>query len=149
MGLLADELAKLKAMLTVNTSAVSQAVIAGKLLEHDGSLVRANEREIARYRDNLARVLAGLADAFPTGSPVHWNTPSGGFFLVVTVPFRVDDELLERSARDYGVLWIPMRHFHDAPEAGHQLRLSVSSLTPERLDEGLSRLIRLIGDQLG
>ncbi|MGK4585537.1 PLP-dependent aminotransferase family protein [Kitasatospora sp. HPMI-4] len=148
-GLLADELAKLKSMLTVNTSAISQAVIAGKLLEHEGSLLRANEREIARYRDNLAQVLAGLGQAFPASTGVRWNTPSGGFFLVVTVPFPVDGALLEASARDYGVLWTPMRHFHDAPEAEFQLRLSVSLLTTEQLDEGIRRLARLINDRLG
>jgi (S)-3,5-dihydroxyphenylglycine transaminase len=148
VSLFADELAKIKSMLTVNTPPIAQAVIAGKLLEHDGSLLKANEREIALYRDNLARLLAGLAEAFPAGSGVHWNTPSGGFFLVVTVPFRADDELLELSARDYGVLWTPMHHFHDAPEAAHQLRLSVSLLTPEQVDEGVRRLARLVNDRL-
>lgn len=147
-GLFADELGKIKSMLTVNTSAISQAVIAGKLLEHDGSLVRANARETAHYRDNLARLLAGLADAFPADSGVRWNRPSGGFFLVVTVPFAVDDHLLETSARDYGVLWTPMRHFDDAPGADRQLRLSVSVLTPEQLDEAIRRLTRLINDRM-
>ncbi|GAA1274262.1 PLP-dependent aminotransferase family protein [Kitasatospora nipponensis] len=145
--LFADELAKLKSMVTVNTSPISQAVIAGKLLEHEGSLLRANEREIALYRDNLARLLGGLAALFPAGSGVHWNTPKGGFFLVVTVPFKVDDELLERSARDYGLLWTPMHHFYDGPEAAYQLRLSVSVLTPDQVDEGVRRLGRLINDQ--
>ncbi|WP_329570734.1 aminotransferase-like domain-containing protein [Kitasatospora sp. NBC_01266] len=147
-SLLADELAKLKSMLTVNTAPIAQAVIAGKLLEHEGSLVRANAREIALYRENLARLLAGLVQAFPAGSGVKWNTPSGGFFLVVSVPFEVDDALLETSARDYGLLWTPMHHFTDAPEARRQLRLAVSLLTPDQVDEGLRRLARLINDQL-
>ncbi|MGF1428298.1 PLP-dependent aminotransferase family protein [Kitasatospora sp. LaBMicrA B282] len=148
-SLLADELAKLKSMLTVNTAPIAQAVIAGKLLEHGGSLVKANEREIALYRENLARLLAGLAAAFPPGRGVTWNTPSGGFFLVVDVPFEVDDALLETSARDYGLLWTPMHHFTDAPQARRQLRLSVSLLTPEQVTEGLRRLTRLIEDRLG
>ncbi|MCX4744979.1 PLP-dependent aminotransferase family protein [Kitasatospora sp. NBC_01287] len=147
-SLLADELAKLKSMLTVNTAPIAQAVIAGKLLEHEGSLVRANAREIALYRENLAHLLTGLAAAFPAGSGVGWNTPSGGFFLVVSVPFEVDDALLETSARDYGLLWTPMHHFTEAPEARHQLRLAVSLLTPDQITEGLRRLTRLINDRL-
>ncbi|HET6989631.1 MAG TPA: PLP-dependent aminotransferase family protein, partial [Kribbella sp.] len=42
VGLLADELSKLKSMLTVNTSPVAQAVIGGKLLANNCSLVAAN-----------------------------------------------------------------------------------------------------------
>lgn len=55
------------------------------------------------------------------------------------MPFEVDDAALEVSAGDHGVLWTPMRHFHDQGTGGsHQLRLSVSALTPERIDEGLA-----------
>ena len=55
IGLLADELSKIKSMVTVNTSAVAQAVIGGKLLENDFSLVAANQREREMYAANLAR----------------------------------------------------------------------------------------------
>lgn len=149
-GLFADELAKVKSMLTVNTSALSQAVIAGKLLEHDCSLVKANEREAAAYRDNLRQLLTALTRHFPPGSGtgVTWNSPNGGFFLVLDVPFRADDHLLERSAREYGVLWTPMTHFHHSPQAAHQMRLCYSLPTPAELDEGVERLAALIRDRL-
>ena len=69
---------------------------------------------------------------------MSWNTPAGGFFVVVTVPFAVDDALLERSARDFGVLWTPMHHFYaDERRASRQLRLSVSSAAaPDRSSRG-------------
>ncbi|MFI2721136.1 PLP-dependent aminotransferase family protein [Streptomyces collinus] len=146
-GLLADELSKLKSMLTVNTSPIAQAVIAGKLLTHDCALREANAREIALYRDNRERLLAGLARHFPpdSGSGVTWNVPHGGFFIVVTVPFPADDALLEVSAREHGVLWTPMSHFGTGPGTECQLRLSLSSVTGPRIDEGLRRLAALIG----
>ncbi|MEV1107935.1 PLP-dependent aminotransferase family protein [Micromonospora sp. NPDC049751] len=143
-GLLADELSKIKSMVTVNTSPLAQAIIAGKLLEHDCSLVRANEREAGAYRRNLRHVLDGLAARFGPGAGVSWNTPGGGFFLVVTVPFVVDDALLERSARDFGVLWTPMHHFYADGGGRHQLRLSVSLLQPPQIEQGLDRLAALI-----
>lgn len=145
-GILADELSKLKSMLTVNTSPIAQAVIAGKLLTHDCALREANAREIALYRDNLSRLLAGLAHHFPAsdGSGVTWNVPRGGFFVVVTVPFPADDALLEVSAREHGVLWSPMRHFGSGPETSCQLRLSFSLVTGAQIDEGLRRLAALI-----
>ena len=152
VGLLADELSKIKSMLTVNTPALAQAVVGGKLLANGCSLVHANRREREIYAANRARVTDGLAARFGTGSPVRWNVPAGGFFVVVTVPFPVDDALLTRSARDYGVLWTPMHHFYDAGTSGgdgvRAMRLSCSVVTPEEIETGLDRLATLITDEL-
>ncbi|NJQ03737.1 aminotransferase-like domain-containing protein [Streptomyces zingiberis] len=142
--LLADELAKLKSMLTVNTSPVAQALIGGKLLAHGCSLAEANRRETEIYRGNLRQVLDGLGRRLGELPGVHWNTPAGGFFVVLTVPFTVDDDLLEYAARRHGVLFTPMHHFYGSTAGFHQLRLSVSALTPDRIEEGLDRLAALI-----
>ncbi len=152
-SLFADELSKLKSMLTLNTSPVAQAVIGGKLIACDFSLVNANSREKEIYRANMRRLGDGLARHFPghhePGAPVTWNRPSGGFFLVVTVPFAASDALLEESAGTYGVLWTPMHHFYTGRTGGsRQLRLSCSLLTPERLDEGIDRLAAFINAHL-
>ncbi len=148
IGLLSDQLSKIKSMLTVNTSPIAQAVVGGKLVAHGCSLVAANVREHEAYTRNLRQVLDGLAARFPAGAPaserVEWNAPAGGFFVVLTLPFPVDDALLEHSAREYGVLWTPMRHFYDGPGGEHQLRLSISAVTPEQIDLGLDRLAALI-----
>ncbi|MBY8843821.1 PLP-dependent aminotransferase family protein [Streptomyces sp. SP2-10] len=151
--LFADELSKIKSMLTVNTSPVAQAVIGGKLITYDYSLLRANEREIATYARNLRQVLNGLARRFPgprdgQAPQVTWNSPAGGFFVVVTVPFRVTDELLAQSAQEYGVIWTPMHHFYDGAGGEHQLRLSCSLLESGPLDEGLDRLAAFIRDRV-
>ncbi|MEV7553696.1 PLP-dependent aminotransferase family protein [Amycolatopsis sp. NPDC089917] len=147
-GLYADQLSKLKGMLTVNTSPIAQAVIAGKLLLNDFSLTKANEREIAIYQRNLHLTLGELKRRLGACSGVSWNTPTGGFFVTVTVPFVVDDELLEISARDHGVLFTPMHHFYGGKGGFHQLRLSISLLTPELIEEGVSRLAALITSRL-
>ena len=152
IGLLADQLSKIKSMLTVNTSAIAQAVVGGKLLEHDCSLAKANTREREVYAGNLRRLVDGLAARFPCppggSAPVTWTVPAGGFFVVVTVPFAVDDALLERSARDYGVLWTPMHHFYEAGSAVQALRLSCSVVTPEQIEVGLDRLAELLNDEI-
>jgi len=147
VGLLADELSKIKSMLTVNTSAVAQAVIGGKLLQNDCSLVAANRREREIYAANLRAITDGLAERFPAGE-ITWTVPSGGFFVVVTVPFPVDDALLEKSAHDYGVLWTPMSHFYDTETPIQSLRLSCSAVTPTQINAALNRLTALIHDHL-
>ncbi|MFE7838947.1 PLP-dependent aminotransferase family protein [Streptomyces sp. NPDC057474] len=148
-GLLADQLAKLKSMLTLNTSAIAQAAIGGLLLENDCSMERACAREAVVYRRNLRALLDGLAARFPQDSGVSWNVPAGGLFAVVTVPFAADDEALEESARRFGVLWTPMYHFYAGTGGLRQLRLSYSVLTPHDIATGLDRLAGLVQARAG
>ncbi|MFI6252344.1 PLP-dependent aminotransferase family protein [Streptomyces sp. NPDC051016] len=152
-GLLADELAKLKSMLTLNTSTVAQAVIGGFLLEHGCSVEHATIREAEVYRRNLGAVLKALDERFGSRAPlrdagVSWNTPAGGMFAVVTLPFRADDAMLEYSAGRFGVLWTPMHHFYAGEGGFHQIRLSFSVLSPERIDLGVERLAALVDDRV-
>jgi (S)-3,5-dihydroxyphenylglycine transaminase len=146
VSLLADELSKIKSMLTVNTSSVAQAIIGGKLLEHDCSLAAANRRETASYQRSLRQVLDGLRRRFTGAGPsgVTWNCPSGGFFVVVTLPFPADDELLERSAREYRVLWTPMSHFYSGHGGLPHVRLAFSQLTPDLIETGLDRFAAFV-----
>lgn len=146
-GLFADQLSKIKSMVTVNTSPIAQAVVGGALLENAYSLDAANSREREVYRCNLRQVVDGLQTRFGDCPGVSWNTPVGGFFVCVTVPFTVDDELLELSARRFGVLWTPMCHFYSGPGGSNELRLSVSSLTGAEIEEGLDRLAALFAER--
>jgi (S)-3,5-dihydroxyphenylglycine transaminase len=147
-GRLADQLSKLKGMLTVNTSPIAQAVIAGKLLLNDFSLIKANAREIAIYQRNLRLTLTELTRRLGACPGVSWNTPTGGFFVTITVPFTVDDDLLATAAREHGVLFTPMHHFFGGKGGFHQLRLSISLLTPELIEQGVARLAELIAARL-
>ncbi|MEU0878694.1 PLP-dependent aminotransferase family protein [Lentzea sp. NPDC005914] len=142
-GVLALELAKLKSMLTVNTSPIAQAVVGGKLLEHGCSLVSANVREATIYRRNMSLLLNGLASRFPS---LSWTVPSGGFFVVVSVDFRADDSMLAYSAEHFGVLWTPMHHFYGGNGGYGQLRLSCSAVTADQIPEGLDRLAGLVSE---
>jgi (S)-3,5-dihydroxyphenylglycine transaminase len=136
-------------MLTVNTSPITQAIVAGKLLENHASLLTANQRERAVYTHNMHQILHGLTTRFPDPTlGVSWTAPTGGFFIVITVPFPVDDALLHHSAAHYGVLWTPMHHFYQAGSAVNSLRLSCSTVTAEQINTGLDRLTALIHDQL-
>jgi (S)-3,5-dihydroxyphenylglycine transaminase len=144
-SLLADELSTVKSMVTVNTSPIAQAVIGGVLVSCGYSLRAANREKIAFYRRNLRALLAALERHF-SDTAITWNSPSGGFFAVLDVPFRADEKLLELSARDYGVLWTPMSFFYLNGGGSHAIRLSCSALRAEQIDEGVRRLAALIAD---
>ncbi|MFE0173461.1 PLP-dependent aminotransferase family protein [Streptomyces sp. NPDC059002] len=149
--LLADQLSKIKSMTTVNTSAISQAVVGGLLVESGCRLREANADAIEFYRTNLNTLLAELERHFPAARReelgVDWNRPDGGFFLVVRVPFVADTKALERSARAFGVLWTPMSDFYLDGGGDHQLRLSCSALSPEQIVDGVGRLAAFIAEQ--
>lgn len=139
----ASHLATIKSMLTVNTPPIAQAVVASKLLSHGCSLTTATESERKTYQRNrramLDRLTGGLA-----GTNVSWNSPSGGFFVVVTVPFDANDAELTRCADEFGVLWVPMSHFYQPHGGERQLRLSCSAVSGGELDEAVDRLIRYL-----
>lgn len=143
-GLLADEISKIKSMTTVNTSSIGQAVIGGLLVEQGCRLRTANEKAVAHYRAALEALLTELERAFPAERAaehgVSWNRPLGGYFVVLDVPTAADTAALERSARDFGVLWTPMADFYLDGAGSHRIRLSCSYLTTEQIADGVGRL---------
>ena len=67
----------------------------------------------------------------------------------MTLPFAADDELMEYSASEHGVLWTPMSHFYAGQGGTRQARLACSQLTTEEIDTGLDRFAALVADRLG
>lgn len=152
-GLLAQELTKIKSMVTVNTSAVSQAIVGGMLLAAKGDLAAANAETASYYgaamSDTLRCLDAALPEADRAELGVSWNRPSGGFFLVVRVPFETDDAALVRSTEKFGVIWTPMAYFYPGGGGERALRLSVSYLSAAEIEEGVARLARFIRAEAG
>jgi (S)-3,5-dihydroxyphenylglycine transaminase len=62
----------------------------------------------------------------------------------VDVPFRADEVLLERSVREFGVLWTSVSFFYGNGGGDRALRLSHSCLEPGQVEEGVRRLARLV-----
>jgi (S)-3,5-dihydroxyphenylglycine transaminase len=147
-SLLADELAKVKSMVTVNTPSLSQAVIAGMLLACEGRLSDLNTRQAAYYANALRATLRQLDRCFPAQKRavlgVRWNEPDGGFFLTMRVPFRADNAALARSAEDFGVIWTPMSYFYPYGGGDFSLRLSVSYLSEDDITNGITQLASFI-----
>jgi (S)-3,5-dihydroxyphenylglycine transaminase len=152
-GLLADELAKIKSMVTVNTSPVSQAVVAGMLLACQGRVSELNTEMAGYYATAMQSTLRQLDRCFPADRRaalgVRWNTPDGGFFLSMRVPFRADNAALTRSAEEFGVIWTPMSYFYPGGGGEDSIRLSVSYLSEEEINDGITRLARFIEAEAG
>ncbi|HEY5987135.1 MAG TPA: PLP-dependent aminotransferase family protein [Streptosporangiaceae bacterium] len=147
-SLLADEFAKIKSMVTVNTSPLSQAAVAGMLLKSGGRISELNIEAAAYYGNSMRATLRQLDQCFSADHRaalgVRWNKPNGGFFLTMGVPFRADNAALARSAQDFGVIWTPMSYFYPHGGGDDSIRLSISYLTQADITEGIIRLARFI-----
>ena len=139
---LATWLATLKNTTTVNTSPLSQAMVAGLVLSDPAALAH-RERVLAQaYRDKRNLLLAALDDEFPDAADLglSWNRPTGGFFVVMQTRREMDHAALHRSAAHYGVLWTPMRDFYAGRHGDQHLRLSCSHVPTDQIREGVRRL---------
>jgi 2-aminoadipate transaminase len=91
-------------------------------------------------------MIAALARELPEGT--SWNEPDGGYFLWVELPGGLNAESLLAQADEAGVAFIkgPDFFFHGGGESA--MRLAFSYEQPEAIDEGISRLGRLVRDAL-
>lgn len=138
--ILADDLAAIKSMVTINTSPICQAIIGGMLLMHEGSLAALEHTRALVYRENLALLLEKLGEKLSSHAGcIQWNRPTGGFFVRMRLPVQANMQLLECAAERYGVMWAPMAPFYLDKTGDHELRLSCSYLTPPEIEEGVER----------
>lgn len=139
---LTARLSPLKHGADIDTPSLSHRVVSGYLAS--GLLpdhLAALRDEYRRRRDTM---LAALRDGFP--SEVRWNHPTSGMFIWAELPPGLDaSELLRAAVETEGVAFSPGVIFHGGdPGGGRCLRLNFTSLSPERIAEGIRRLGRAI-----
>ena len=79
---------------------------------------------------------------------VHWNSPEGGFFLIVTLPFRFSKDEMEVCAETYGVLIMPLEFFALDTGHNHKVRLAFSNVSHELIRTGIARFSSFVKDRL-
>jgi len=103
-----------------------------------GLLERNIERLKGVYRPRLQAVLAALEKHLPQAS---WPRPEGGFYVGVTLPQGVEmASLLARSEEARLKLSDGRGFFPHPPDGDRFLRFPFCSVTPEEIEEGMSRL---------
>ncbi|WP_420859565.1 PLP-dependent aminotransferase family protein [Marivivens marinus] len=101
----------------------------------------------AVYSARRDHMLDALGRHMPNG--VTWTRPEGGMFIWVTLPVGLDGaDLLARSLETERVAFVPGRAFFADGSNGNTLRLSFSCADEAMIEEGISRLGRLIRGQL-
>ncbi len=100
------------------------------------------------YSHRRDRMLAALAKYMPQGT--SWTKPEGGMFIWVTLPKGMDGaKLLARSLETAKVAFVPGQAFFADGSGANTFRVSFSCANDELIEEGISRLGKLIASEIG
>lgn len=104
--------------------------------------------EIRTLYANQCRVmLEALKKHFP--SSVSWNQPEGGMFIWVKLPKGIDSTVLLEKAIAENVAFVPGAPFFANEPQVNTLRLSFVTVPREKIEEGITRLGRIITRECG
>jgi 2-aminoadipate transaminase len=97
-------------------------------------------REVYRERRNV--MLDSLEEHMPAG--VSWTHPQGGLFLWATLPEKLNATDLLIEAVQQKVAFVPGESFFPCGGGKNTMRLNFSNATPEKINEGVARLSRVL-----
>ncbi|MFZ6727218.1 PLP-dependent aminotransferase family protein [Undibacterium sp. MH2W] len=94
------------------------------------------------YASQCNVMLEAMTKFFPES--VTWTRPLGGMFIWVTLPAHIDSQSLLDEAIAQNVAFVPGGPFYANEAAKNTLRLSFVTVSPERINEGIEKLGKLI-----
>jgi 2-aminoadipate transaminase len=118
----------------ISPNMVSQAIV------HQFCVSGAIEQSIETVRDALRERAAVLCEAVRSELPeARFGEPEGGYFLWLDLPRGTNVDALFDAAKERGVQFVKGSDFV-LEGGGSSLRLAYSGVTPEEIEEGVSRL---------
>ena len=100
----------------------------------------------AMYRERRDAMIESLDDLMP--ATARWNVPDGGFYVWLTLPDGLDAKAMLPRAVTARVAYVPGTAFFADGFGAQSMRLSYCFPTPERIREGVRRLVGVIEDEL-
>jgi len=97
------------------------------------------------YRSRRDVMLEVIAETFPDGA--RWTSPTGGFYVWITLPDWVDTRALLAAAVERRVAYVPGTAFYPDGRGADQMRLAFCLPTEDRIREGVARLGSLLCDE--
>ena len=146
---LSDVIAKIKGYTTVNSPAIPQAILAGVLLKNNYSLQKYNKDKCANLREKRDKVLASLTHYINASQnqklqSVSWNVPEGGYFLTLTLPFKITKADVIHCAKNYQVIFTPMFFFYLSKGGENQIRIAYSYLKMSKIEAAVENLVNFL-----
>jgi 2-aminoadipate transaminase len=134
------KLAHVKQGLDLHTGSLAQATAYEAC--RDGLLDRHVPTIRATYHARRDAMLAALEAHMP--KEVSWTRPTGGMFIWLTLPARIDTTELLQISLEQKVAFVPGTSFYANGGGTNTMRLNFSHSAPERITEGVARLARSI-----
>lgn len=124
---------------TFNQIVAHEVAHGGYLYEHVKTI-----RKV--YKERRDVMIDTLEEHMPEG--VKWTHPKGGLFLWVNLPESLDSQDLFKDAVKEKVAFVPGSPFF--AEGGHHntMRLNFSNACPEKINDGIGRLARVVKEHL-
>ena len=129
---------------TLCPPAFSQMAISAYLRAHDWQGQVKQFREM--YRERRDAMVEALDDLMPAAA--RWNVPDGGFYVWLTLPDGLDAKAMLPRAVTARVAYVPGTAFFADGFGAQSMRLSYCYPTPERIREGVRRLVGVIEEEL-
>ncbi len=130
----------LKPGVDLSSSSVSQRYIDQYLEDFDIDVHI--KRILGSYKEKRDFVIKKMREEFP--KEVRYNIPKGGLFFWLILPEDKSAKELLKLALEESVAFVPGGSFFPNKKMENTIRLNFSNMTMEKLDEGLSRLGRVM-----
>jgi 2-aminoadipate transaminase len=112
-----------------------------------GGFLDQHVKEIRRvYKERRDVMLAAMDRCFPP--EVDWTQPEGGLFLWGTIPEYLNSADVLKDAIRQKVAFVPGEPFYPNGGGHNTMRINFSFAAPERIQEGISRLGRVLYDKI-
>jgi 2-aminoadipate transaminase len=123
------------------TQMVAYEVSRGGFIDRHVQLIR----EVYGHRRDV--MLAAMDRYFPP--EVDWTQPKGGLFLWGILPKYLDAADVLAAAVEKKVAFVPGEHFHPTGGGKNTMRINFSNATPEKIEEGIFRLGKVLAEKVG
>ena len=104
------------------------------------------KRSIECYKPKLDTMLGALAKHMP--EEVKWSVPTGGMFIWLTLPRRIDTKQIFNTVIDHNVSYVIGQPFHCDGSGTNTLRLNYSFPGIEQIETGIERLAAAVKEVL-
>lgn len=141
---LIDKIILLKQSVDLCTPSFTQLILAEYLRR--GKMKDSIEKAIECYRPKLEAMLGALDKYMPDG--VRWSKPTGGMFLWLVLPERIDAKEIFMTAIEHNVAYVIGRPFYCDHTGANTMRLNYSFPSIEQIDTGIAHLADAIREVL-
>ena len=141
-----DVLVRVKQATDLCTSKLIQHIAARYIRDYD---IEQHLREIREiYHVKRDAMVEALERHMPEDEGITWTNPEGGLFLWVRLPESIDTEEMFPQAVENKVAYVVGKAFYVDGRGKNEMRLSFSVGSPERIEEGIRRLSKVVREQI-